>query len=77
MVYVGRDLKDHLVPTPLPWGGTPRTRTSFLRAPSSLVYNTDRDRASATSLGNLFQSHHPIIANNFLLTSRLNLLSFT
>ena len=22
MVWVGRDLKDHLVPTPLPWAGT-------------------------------------------------------
>ena len=26
MVWVGRDLKDHLVPTPLPWAGTPSTR---------------------------------------------------
>jgi len=26
MVYIGRDLKDHLAPTPLPWAGTPSTR---------------------------------------------------
>ncbi|NXN61757.1 TCP4 polymerase, partial [Rynchops niger] len=26
MVWVGRDLKDHLVPSPLPWAGTPPTR---------------------------------------------------
>ena len=26
MVRVGRDLKDHLVPTPLPWAGTSPTR---------------------------------------------------
>jgi len=26
MVRVGGDLKDHLVPTPLPWAGTPSTR---------------------------------------------------
>jgi len=26
MVWVGRDLKDHLVPTPLPWAGAPSTR---------------------------------------------------
>jgi len=26
MVWVGRDLKDHLVPTPPPWAGTPSTR---------------------------------------------------
>jgi len=23
MVWVGRDLTDHLLPTPLPWAGTP------------------------------------------------------
>jgi len=26
MLWVGRDLKDHLVPTPMPWAGTPSTR---------------------------------------------------
>jgi len=26
MVWIGRDLKDHLVPTLLPWAGTPSTR---------------------------------------------------
>jgi len=26
IVWVGRDLKDHLVPTPLPWAGTAYTR---------------------------------------------------
>jgi len=26
MVWVGRDLKDHLVPIPLPWAGTSSTR---------------------------------------------------
>jgi len=26
MVWVGRDLKDHLVLTPLPWAGTSSTR---------------------------------------------------
>jgi len=26
MVWVGRDLMDHLVPIPLPWAGTPSTR---------------------------------------------------
>ena len=27
MVWIGKDLKDHLVPTPLPWAGTPSTRS--------------------------------------------------
>jgi len=26
MVWVGRDLTDHVVPTPLPWAGTPSAR---------------------------------------------------
>jgi len=26
MAWVGRDLKDHVVPSPLPWAGTPSTR---------------------------------------------------
>jgi len=26
MVWDGKDLIDHLVPTPLPWAGTPSTR---------------------------------------------------
>ena len=28
MVWVGRNLKDHLVPTPLPWAGTPAWTSS-------------------------------------------------
>jgi len=27
MVWVGKDLIDHLVPTPLPWAGKPSTKT--------------------------------------------------
>jgi len=26
MVWIGRDLKNHLVPTPLPWSGIPSAR---------------------------------------------------
>jgi len=29
MVWVGRDLIDHPVPTPLPWAGTPSTRPGY------------------------------------------------
>jgi len=32
MVSVGRDLKDHLVPPPLPWAGTPSARPGLLKA---------------------------------------------
>lgn len=30
MVWVGRDLKDHLVSAPLPWAGTPSTTSGYL-----------------------------------------------
>jgi len=30
MSSAGRDLKDHLVPTPLPWAGLPLTRSDIL-----------------------------------------------
>jgi len=26
MVWIGRDIRDHLVPNPLPWAGTPSTK---------------------------------------------------
>ena len=29
MTWVGRDLKDHLVPTPLPWAGLPTTKSGI------------------------------------------------
>jgi len=36
MVWVGRDLIDHLIPTPLPWAGTPWNNwTRLLKAPST------------------------------------------
>lgn len=31
MVWVGRDLEDYLVPTCLPWAGTPSTRPGSLK----------------------------------------------
>ena len=40
MGFVGMDLKDHLVPTPLPRAGTPPT---LPKAPSSLALSTSRD----------------------------------
>ena len=39
MVWVGRDLKDHLVPNPLSWVGRPFNQTKLLKAPSSLALN--------------------------------------
>lgn len=50
---VGRDFKDQLVPTFLPWVGMPLTRTAC-QGLTNLVLNTSGDWASKMSLGNLF-----------------------
>lgn len=55
MVWVRKDLEGHLVPT---------------KALCSLDLNTARVRASATSLGNLFQC--VLSVKNFFLISNLN-----
>lgn len=33
MAWVGRDLTDHLLPTPLPWARTPATRPGCIKPP--------------------------------------------
>jgi len=68
-------VKDHLVPTPLPWAGTPSTR--LLKAPSNLALNTSREGASTAPLGNLFQCLTTLIVKKFFLISNLNLPSFS
>ena len=77
MVWVGRDLSDHLVATPLPGAGTPSTRPGYSKHPSNLALNTSSDGASTTSLGNLFQCLTTLPVQNFFLTSNLNLPSFS
>jgi len=77
MVWVGRDLIDHLVPTPLPWAGTPSHQTRLLKAPSSLALNTAREGAATASLGNLCQCLTTLVVKNFFLISSLNLPSFS
>ena len=80
MAQVGRDLKGHEAPTPMPQAGpptsTPNTRTRLPRAPSNRALNTYRDGAATTSLGSLFQHLTILIVKNFPLTSNLNLPSF-
>jgi len=55
MVWVGRELKDHLVPTPPAKGRDTFHQTSLLQALSNLALNTAMERAATASLGNLFQ----------------------
>jgi len=77
MVWVGRDLEDHLVPTPLPWAGTPSTRPGCYPVPSNLALNTAREGAATASLGSLFQCFTTLTVKNFFLISNLNLPSFS
>jgi len=48
MAWVGRDLKDHPVPTPLPWAGCPPP--AHAAQGPSVVLSTSRDGAP-TALG--------------------------
>mgnify|MGYP001852198097 CR=1 FL=1 len=54
MAWVGRKLKDHPVPTLLPWAGLPDTKSDQIRAPSNLALNASRDGTSTASLGTFF-----------------------
>jgi len=70
MVCVGRDLKDHLVPT------SAISRDIFhqprlLRAPSNLALNPAREGAVTASLGNLGQGFTILMVKNFFLISDL------
>jgi len=55
MVRVGRDLKDHLVPTPPAMGRDTFHWTRVLKVPSNLALNTSREGAATASLGKLSQ----------------------
>ena len=76
MAWVGRDLKDHQVPKPMPQAGLPATRLS-IRSDYSGPPNTSRDRTSTTSLGSLFQHLITLSVKNFPLTSNPNLPYFS
>ena len=75
MVRVGRDLKDHLVPAPLPLAGTSSTRPGCSELHPTL--NTSREGAATASLGNLCQCFTTLTVKNFFLISNLNLPSFS
>lgn len=65
MVWIGNDLKDYLVPTPL----------ALLKTPSNLALYTSRDGKSTTSLSNLCQCLATLAVKNFFCISNLNLIS--
>jgi len=67
MVRVGRDLKDHLGPTPPAMGRDTFHQVRLLRAPSNLALNTTRKGSSTTSPGYLGQGLTTLRAKNFFL----------
>jgi len=77
MVWVGRDLKDHLVPTPPAMSRDIFHQPRVLRAPSNLALNTAREGAATASLDSLGQCLTTLMVKNFFLTSDLNLPSFS
>ena len=75
MVWVGRELKDLLVPTPCHGQGhLPLDQAA--ESPVQPGLEHFREGASAASLGNLFQGLTTFTVKNFFLTSNLNLPSF-
>ena len=79
MAWVGRDLKDHQVPTALSQAGLPTSTLILDQAAQHLIQrglNTSKEGASTASLGSLFQHLITLIVKNFILTSKLILPSF-
>jgi len=66
-----RTLKAHLVQLPYNEQGHIQLDEA-LRAPSSLTLSACKDRASSTSLDNLFQCLTTLTIKNFFLISKLN-----
>ena len=77
MVWVGRDLTDHLVPTAPAMGRDPFHQPRVLRAPSNPALNPAREGAATASLGNPCQCLTILIVKKFFLISNLNLPSFS
>ena len=68
MAWVGRDLKDHESPNPLPQAGPPTPHLipdQAAQGPIQLGLEHLQDRASITSLGSLFQHLTTLIVKNF------------
>ena len=76
MVWVGKDLNGHLFQPPA-MGRATSHQTRLLPAPPNLALDTTRDGAPTAPLGNLCQCFTTLAAENFFLTSNLNLPSFS
>jgi len=76
MVWVGRDLKDHLVPPPRHGQGL-LPPAQVAQSPSNPALNTGREGAATASLGIPGQGLTTLRVKNFLLVSNLNLPSFS
>ena len=75
MVQVGKDLKDHLVPSPDHWLG----HLSLDQVAQRPIYpdlEHLQGRTTTVSLGNLFQYLTTLILKNFFLMPNINLPSY-
>lgn len=72
MIWVGRDLKDHVIPAPCP-GQEHVPLARLLIAPPSLAVNTSRDGAAITSLGCLFQCPITLSVKNVFLIPQISI----
>lgn len=71
MVWVGRDLKNHLVPAPMPWAGIPSIKSIFSKPHPTWPW-TSRMWHPQLLCPSVSHPH----SKNFILISNLNLPSF-
>jgi len=77
MVWVGRDLKDHAVPAPVPWAGTPSTRPGCSKPHPTWSWTLLGRGQPQLLFGNLCQCLTTPLVKNFFLIFSLNLPSFS
>ena len=66
MAWIGRDLKDHPIPIPLPWIGLPPARPGC-----SVLHTASRDAPSIAFVDSMFQCLTTFSVKNFPRTSNL------
>jgi len=69
MIWVESDLNDHVVPTPLPWAGTPATRPGYSKSHPDWPWTLPGRGQPQPSLGNLFQCLTTLTLKNLFLIS--------
>lgn len=76
VAWAGRDLKDHIVPTPLPQAGMPSTTPGLSESGLEHLQGWRVHNLSGQSLHKVIR-HWNLISKEFFLRSKLNLPSFS